>query len=46
MCVNGRCTVNTKVAYDVLGIDVEDLERRRKKLKELDLQLMVEERRA
>lgn len=30
-------TVNTDVAYEVWGIDVKDLERRRKKLKELGL---------
>ena len=30
--------VNTTVAYDVWGIDVSDLEQRRKKLKALELQ--------
>ncbi len=30
-------TVNTEVAYDVWGIDVPGLEKRRKKLKELGL---------
>ena len=30
--------VNTGIAYDVWGIDVDDLERRRKKLKALELQ--------
>lgn len=30
-------TVNTELAYEVWGIDVDDLERRRKKLKELGL---------
>ena len=29
--------VNTEVAYEVWGIDVEDLERRRKKLQRLNL---------
>jgi hypothetical protein len=29
--------VNTAVAYDVFGIDVKDLEKRRRKLKELEL---------
>ncbi|MGN0148790.1 MAG: hypothetical protein ACI4C7_00895 [Clostridia bacterium] len=30
-------TINTEVAYDVWGIDVKDLERRRDKLKRLGL---------
>jgi len=30
-------TVNTAVAFDVWGLDVADLEKRRKKLKELEL---------
>ena len=34
----GMYKVNTAVAYDVWGIDVDDLERRRKKLKSLELQ--------
>ena len=29
--------INTVIAYDVWGIDITDLERRRKKLKELSL---------
>jgi len=33
----GANRVNTKVAYEVFGIDVDDLERRRAKLKKLDL---------
>lgn len=31
------CTINTEVAYEVWGINVEDLERRRDKLKALGL---------
>ena len=34
MCLN---TVNTRVAYEVWGIDVDDLEKRRKALKRLGL---------
>ena len=34
----GMYKVNTCIAYDVWGIDVEDLERRRSKLKDLGLQ--------
>jgi len=34
----GMHKVNTTVAYDVWGIDIADLERRRKKLKALELQ--------
>jgi len=34
----GLNKINTTVAYDVWGIDVVDLERRRKKLKALELQ--------
>ena len=34
----GMYKVNTTVAYNVWGIDVADLERRKKKLKALDLQ--------
>jgi len=33
----GANKVNTAVAYDVWGIDVRDLERRMKKIKELEL---------
>lgn len=32
-----RSTVNTEIAYEVWGIDVEDLEHRRSKLKKLGL---------
>lgn len=34
MCLN---TINTRVAYEVWGIDVDDLEKRRKALKRLGL---------
>jgi hypothetical protein len=34
----GMYKVNTGVAFDIWGIDVVDLEKRRKKLRELDLQ--------
>lgn len=34
----GMYKINTSVAYDVWGIDVSDLEKRRKKLKDLNLQ--------
>ena len=34
----GLNKINTSVAFDVWGIDVTDLERRRKKLKALELQ--------
>jgi len=34
----GMYKVNTCIAYDVWGIDVDDLERRRKKLQTLKLQ--------
>ena len=34
----GLYKVNTKIAYCVWGIDVPDLEKRRKKLKDLELQ--------
>ena len=34
----GMYKVNTGIAYDVWGIDVDDLERRRRKLKTLELQ--------
>jgi hypothetical protein len=34
----GMYKVNTGVAFDIWGIDVDDLEKRRKKLKELNLQ--------
>jgi len=34
----GMHKVNTTVAYDVWGIDINDLEERRKKLKALELQ--------
>lgn len=34
----GMYKVNTTVAYDVWGIDITDLEKRRKKLKALELQ--------
>ena len=30
--------INTTVAFDVWGIDINDLEKRRKKLKTLELQ--------
>jgi hypothetical protein len=33
----GMNKVNTSIAYDVWGLDVADLERRMKKLKNLDL---------
>jgi hypothetical protein len=34
----GLYKVNTNIAFDVWGIDVVDLEKRKKKLKELNLQ--------
>jgi len=34
----GMHKVNTTVAYDAWGIDINDLEKRRKKLKALELQ--------
>ena len=34
----GRYKINTAIAFEVWGIDVDDLEKRRKKLKELGLQ--------
>lgn len=33
----GLHTINTNIAYDVWGIDIEDLERRREKLQQLNL---------
>ena len=34
----GLYKINTKIAFDVWGIDADDLEKRKKKLKELNLQ--------
>jgi len=34
----GRNKINTKIAYNVWGIDITDLEERRNKLRSLDLQ--------
>jgi len=38
ICSYGKNKVSTKVAFEVWGIDVIDLEKRRKKLKDLNLQ--------
>ena len=38
ICSHGLHKVNTSVAYAVWGINIADLERRRKKLKDLELQ--------
>jgi hypothetical protein len=37
ICSHGANKINTEVAFEVWGIDVKDLERRRKKISELNL---------
>ena len=39
---HGRYNINTECAYKAWGIDIEDLERRRNKLKKLGVRLAVE----